>query len=114
MAKLLNEGDRVEVTFSNSGYTGAGELISIAYGSTWLVKVDLPEKTTIITVKSQYINKLSDAAYRAKKKKDSTEAPEGEGEEDEFSQMTPRERKRMEKQIKKEKKKQAMMKAKKS
>lgn len=104
MSKLLNEGDHVEVISSNSGYKGPGELVSIAYGSTWLVKIEKEEKTTIITVKSQHINKISEGASKRLRK----ESAKRESEDDDFSEMTPRERKKMEKQIRKEKKKQAM------
>lgn len=105
MGKLLNEGDCVEVTFSNSGYTGPGELISIAYGTTWLVRVNVGERITIITVKSQYLEKISEA--KAKRNallgdQSLEEAEEG------LEYLSPKERKKMEKQIRKEKKRQAM------
>jgi proline racemase len=67
--KLLNEGDCVEVTCSKSGYTGLGELVGIAYGTHWLVKIP-PEagRNSLITVNAVHITKISDAISREVKK----------------------------------------------
>ncbi len=69
MHKLLNEDDLVHVTHSGCGYTGPGQLVSIAYGATWLVKVDIESHTTIITVKAQHIQKNATTGVSEKKKK---------------------------------------------
>ena len=91
MSKLLDEGDYIEVKFSNSGYTGPGELLGIAFGSTWLVKVPHGEKTKVISVKAQFIAKATDGLSKLVLQK-SEEGSEDEG--DDF--LTPKEKKRLE------------------
>ena len=48
---LFQDGDKVEVRRSKQGYTGPGEIVSVAYGSTFLVKVEIEEKPTVILVR---------------------------------------------------------------
>jgi hypothetical protein len=68
--KLLEEGDLVEVTASKSGYRGPGQLIGIAYGTHWLVKVPRDDgRNTVITVNAMHLNKTSSASVKDPKKK---------------------------------------------
>lgn len=60
MHKLLNEDDWVQVTSSNCGYVGPGQLIDIAYGVTWLVKVEKEGVETVIAVKAQHLKTLGE------------------------------------------------------
>lgn len=48
MAALYNPGDLVYVKKSKSGYTGPGELVSIAFGSFWLVKKLEPDGKNLL------------------------------------------------------------------
>lgn len=52
---IWNEDDWVEVKKSTCGYTGPGQLVSLAYGTTWLVRVEWKDQTRVITVKAQYL-----------------------------------------------------------
>lgn len=69
--KLLNSGDQVQVRTSTSGYVGPGELVEIAYGITWLVKVERNGVPTIITVKATQLCKVGEITSQAKSKKKS-------------------------------------------
>lgn len=61
--KLLNPGDCVEITYSKAGYKGPGELIGIAYGTHWLVKIPQEDgRNPLITVNAMHLNRTSEAA----------------------------------------------------
>ena len=48
---MFKAEDRVHVNRSNSGYVGPGEIIEVAFGSYFLVKVERDEGNPIILVK---------------------------------------------------------------
>ena len=49
---LFQPDDRVEVKKSSSGYTGPGQVVDVAFGINYLVRVERGEKTTVILVKA--------------------------------------------------------------
>jgi hypothetical protein len=69
MAALLNENDWVEVKQSNCGYTGPGQLIALAHGSTWLVRIERDGASRIISVKAQWLRHTRTDADLVKKKR---------------------------------------------
>jgi len=66
---LWNEDDLVEVRQSPSGYQGPGQLVSIAHGSTWLVRIEQHGSTRIITVKAQFLASSQKSSGLVKKKR---------------------------------------------
>lgn len=50
---IVEEGDRVEVRKSNSGYKGPGTVVCRAYGSHFLVRTDEdPPRTVLVNLAS--------------------------------------------------------------
>ena len=52
----FDEDDWVEVLSSNSNYKGPGKLLALAYGTTWLVKVDRQDGLPgVVTVREAHM-----------------------------------------------------------
>ena len=62
------EGDFVNVKHCKSGYQGPGVLIMKAFRNTWLVRIEVDEGVSVVTVKSQNLEKLSDLSNKKKKR----------------------------------------------
>lgn len=54
---MFNPDDLVEVLNSKRGYKGPGTVVGPAYGNHYLVKVQIQDKTTVITVRFQDLRK---------------------------------------------------------
>lgn len=52
MEMLFHPGDRVQIRKSKRGYTGSGEIIDLAFGINFLVKVEIEGKETVILVRA--------------------------------------------------------------
>lgn len=50
----IEEGTQVLVKSSNSGYTGAGEIIGLAYADTYIIKTQDPERP-VVSVKEIHL-----------------------------------------------------------
>ena len=61
MKLVLNEGDGVEVTFSKAGYKGPGEVVGLAYGNNWMIKIPPVEgRNSLIAVNAVHLTRMSE------------------------------------------------------
>lgn len=52
---LFQPDDRVEVRKSNSGFTGPGQIVDVAFGINYLVRVEREGRTTVILVRATWM-----------------------------------------------------------